>query len=103
MMRIYEEFRSAHGAREEIPNFHDISEDQQVLTQGQQWKTLWFYAYGVRADELRTMSGDRASLAEDPGNEVGDVLDSCAQETYSSASWSEQGRAKVPPRIDCTG
>lgn len=34
--------------RDEIPNFQDISEDQRVLTEGEQWKTFFFYAYGGR-------------------------------------------------------
>jgi aspartyl/asparaginyl beta-hydroxylase (cupin superfamily) len=32
-----------------IPNFQDISEDQKVLTQGDDWKTFFLYAYGHRA------------------------------------------------------
>ena len=37
--------------REEIPNFQDISEAQKVLTEGEQWKTFWLYAYGEKAEE----------------------------------------------------
>ncbi len=37
--------------REEIPNFQDVSEDQKVLTEGEQWKTFWLYAYGETAEE----------------------------------------------------
>ena len=37
--------------RERIPNFQDISEDQKVLTEGEQWKTYFFYAYGHKAEE----------------------------------------------------
>jgi ornithine lipid ester-linked acyl 2-hydroxylase len=50
-MTIRKELEALMARREEIPNFQDISEDQRVLTQGEQWKTLWFYAYGVRADD----------------------------------------------------
>jgi beta-hydroxylase len=32
--------------RERIPNFQDISEDQRVLTEGDQWKTLFLFGYG---------------------------------------------------------
>jgi beta-hydroxylase len=32
--------------REHIPNFQDLSADQKVLTEGNQWKTLIFYGYG---------------------------------------------------------
>jgi len=37
--------------REEIPNFQDISAAQRVLTEGDQWKTFWFCAYGEKAEE----------------------------------------------------
>ncbi len=37
--------------REQIPNFQDISEDQKVLTEGDQWKTFFFYAYGQKAEQ----------------------------------------------------
>jgi ornithine lipid ester-linked acyl 2-hydroxylase len=49
--RIRQELEMLMGRREEIPNFQDLSEDQRVLTEGEQWKTLWFYAYGVKADD----------------------------------------------------
>jgi hypothetical protein len=29
--------------REEIPNFQDVSVAQKALTEGDQWKTFWFY------------------------------------------------------------
>jgi aspartyl/asparaginyl beta-hydroxylase (cupin superfamily) len=35
----------------ELPNFQEISGDQQRLSQDDGWKTFFFYAYGVRADE----------------------------------------------------
>jgi aspartyl/asparaginyl beta-hydroxylase (cupin superfamily) len=37
--------------RDAIPNFQDISEDQKVLTEGEQWKTFFLYAYGHKAEE----------------------------------------------------
>ncbi len=37
--------------RQEIPNFQDLSEAQKVLTEGDQWKTFWFYGYGEKAEE----------------------------------------------------
>jgi aspartyl/asparaginyl beta-hydroxylase (cupin superfamily) len=37
--------------RDDIPNFQDISEAQKALTEGDQWKTFWFYAYGQKAEE----------------------------------------------------
>src|SRR5580704_11147962 len=37
--------------REEIPNFQDVSHAQKKLTEGDQWKTFWLYAYGKKAEE----------------------------------------------------
>jgi beta-hydroxylase len=37
--------------RERIPNFQDVSEDQRLLTEGEDWKSFFFYAYGHRAVE----------------------------------------------------
>ena len=37
--------------REEIPNFQDISKDQELLTEGEQWKTFFLYAYGHKAEQ----------------------------------------------------
>jgi ornithine lipid ester-linked acyl 2-hydroxylase len=37
--------------RQDIPNFQDISDAQKVLTEGDQWKTFWFYGYGEKAEE----------------------------------------------------
>ncbi len=37
--------------REDIPNFQDISDAQKHLTEGEQWKTFWLYAYGKKAEE----------------------------------------------------
>lgn len=36
--------------REALPNFQDISTDQRALTTDDRWKTLFFYAYGVKAE-----------------------------------------------------
>jgi beta-hydroxylase len=36
--------------RAAVPNFQDLSEDQAALTQGSDWKTFFFYAYGHRAE-----------------------------------------------------
>jgi len=36
--------------RDKIPNFQDISEDQNVLTEGDRWKTYFLYAYGHQAE-----------------------------------------------------
>jgi beta-hydroxylase len=32
--------------REEIPNFQDVSKAQRALTEGDQWKTFFFYSFG---------------------------------------------------------
>jgi len=37
--------------RGDIPNFQDVSEAQKVLTEGEQWKTFWLFAYGEKAEE----------------------------------------------------
>lgn len=37
--------------RDKIPNFQDISEDQNVLTEGDRWKTFFLYAYGHKAEQ----------------------------------------------------
>jgi ornithine lipid ester-linked acyl 2-hydroxylase len=36
--------------RSELPNFQDISRDQRHLSQDDGWKTVFFYAYGLRAE-----------------------------------------------------
>jgi len=50
-MTIRKELEAVMAQREEIPNFQDVWEDQKVLTQGEHWKTLWFYVYGQKADD----------------------------------------------------
>lgn len=37
--------------RQDIPNFQDVSDAQKVLTEGEQWKTFWLYAYGGKVEE----------------------------------------------------
>jgi len=37
--------------RDQIPNFQEISEDQNVLTEGDRWKTFFLYAYGHQAEQ----------------------------------------------------
>src|ERR1035437_1023699 len=49
--KVRKELESVMKRREDIPNFQDISDAQKVLTEGEQWKTFWFYAYGEKADE----------------------------------------------------
>jgi ornithine lipid ester-linked acyl 2-hydroxylase len=37
--------------RNQIPNFQDVSRDQALLTQGDDWKTFFFYIYGHKNEE----------------------------------------------------
>jgi beta-hydroxylase len=37
--------------REDLPNFHDISPDQYNITNDDNWKTFFFYAYGIKIDQ----------------------------------------------------
>jgi ornithine lipid ester-linked acyl 2-hydroxylase len=48
---VRKELEAVMERREEIPNFQDVSDAQKVLTEGEQWKTFWFYAYGEKAEE----------------------------------------------------
>ena len=48
---VRKELESLLTRREEIPNFQDISDAQKPLTEGDQWKTFWLYAYGEKAEE----------------------------------------------------
>ncbi len=45
-MTIRRELEPLMQRREEIPNFQDYSEGQKALTQDDQWKTFFFYAFG---------------------------------------------------------
>jgi ornithine lipid ester-linked acyl 2-hydroxylase len=48
---VRKELDSLLTRREEIPNFQDLSDAQKPLTEGDQWKTFWLYAYGNTAEE----------------------------------------------------
>jgi ornithine lipid ester-linked acyl 2-hydroxylase len=48
---VRKELEAVLSRREDIPNFQDISDDQKALTEGEQWKTFWLYAYGEKAEE----------------------------------------------------
>jgi ornithine lipid ester-linked acyl 2-hydroxylase len=48
---IRKELEAVLMRRDEIPNFQDVSDAQKVLTEGEQWKTFWFCAYGETAKE----------------------------------------------------
>lgn len=50
-MAIRKELEPLMQRREEIPNFQDYSEGQRALTQDDQWKTFFFYAFGNKEKE----------------------------------------------------
>lgn len=50
--------------RDKIPNFQDISEDQKILTEGEQWKTFFFYAYGHKAEQNCARCPETARLLQ---------------------------------------
>lgn len=45
-----------------IPNFQDLSEYQQPLTEGEDWKTFFFYVYGHPVDENCSRCPETARL-----------------------------------------
>lgn len=47
---IRRELDALLAQREKIPNFQDISADQRLLTEGEQWKTFFLYGYGHRIE-----------------------------------------------------
>ncbi len=50
-LAVRKELETVLQNREEIPNLQDILEKQKALTEGGQWKTFWFYAYGEKAED----------------------------------------------------
>lgn len=48
---IRKELDSLMVRREEIPNFQDVSKAQKALTEGDQWKTFFFYSFGHKNEE----------------------------------------------------
>ena len=61
---IRQELDQLLRCRDQIPNFQDISQDQAILTEGEQWKTFFFHAYGHRADENCACCPQTARLLE---------------------------------------
>jgi len=53
--------------REHLPNFQDISREQQGLTQDNRWKTYFFYAYGIKAGDVERCPETDRLLHEIPG------------------------------------
>jgi ornithine lipid ester-linked acyl 2-hydroxylase len=50
-MAIRKELDTLMMRREEIPNFQDVSKAQKALTEGDQWKTFFFYSFGNKTEE----------------------------------------------------
>ncbi|KAI9130689.1 aspartyl/asparaginyl beta-hydroxylase domain-containing protein [Acaryochloris sp. CCMEE 5410] len=48
--------------RDDLPNFQDISPDQYNITNDQRWKTFFFYAYGVTAEQNCRLCPETAKL-----------------------------------------
>jgi aspartyl/asparaginyl beta-hydroxylase (cupin superfamily) len=48
---ILTELETVLEQRTHIPNFQDLSEDQRILTEGEDWKTFFLYAYGHEVEE----------------------------------------------------
>jgi ornithine lipid ester-linked acyl 2-hydroxylase len=65
---ILDELQKALLRRTELPNFQDILPGQSNITQDQNWKTFFFYGYGIRSPQncLRCPKTD-AALRHIPG------------------------------------
>lgn len=50
--------------RDLIPNMQDVSEDQKVLTQGEQWKSFFLYMYGEKAQINCALCPETTRLVE---------------------------------------
>src|SRR5437899_1907398 len=50
--------------REELPNFQDISTDQESITDDDRWKTFFFYGYGFKSDTNCARCPETARLLE---------------------------------------
>lgn len=48
---IREELDQILEHREQLPNFQDISEDQEAITSDDQWKTYFLYGFGYKAEQ----------------------------------------------------
>ena len=48
---IRRELDALMARRQEIPNFQDVSKAQGALTEGDQWKTFFFYSFGNKNKE----------------------------------------------------
>jgi len=53
--------------RDELPNFQDISREQASLSTDNNWKTYFFYAYGVKAGDVERCPETARLVEEIPG------------------------------------
>jgi aspartyl/asparaginyl beta-hydroxylase (cupin superfamily) len=61
---IQQELWEVLSHEEEIPNFQDVSPTQAALTQGEQWKTYFFYGYGYKVEKNCAECPRTAALIE---------------------------------------
>ena len=65
---IREELDGLLLERDRVPNFQDISADQKILTERDQWKTFFLHAYGHRVlENCRRCPRTAAALSQIPG------------------------------------
>jgi len=50
--------------REQLPNFQDISTDQESITDDDRWKTYFFYGYGFKSETNCARCPETARLIE---------------------------------------
>jgi beta-hydroxylase len=50
--------------REQLPNFQDISEDQEAITSDDQWKTYFLYGFGYKAEQNCARCPETTRLVE---------------------------------------
>ncbi len=98
---IREELDEVLDYRDALPNFQDISTDQESITDDDRWKTFFLYGFGFRSrHQLRAVPGDRPARRVRPRHEDGDVLDPLAAQAHPRPLRSLQGHRPVPPRAE---
>ena len=87
--------------REHLPNFQDISTDQESITDDDRWKTFFLYGYGFKSEPncARCPQTTRLSLEEVPGMTTA-FFRSCRRTSTSPTTGALQGRAPLPPRSE---
>lgn len=61
---IREELDQILEHREQLPNFQDISEDQEAITDDDQWKTYFLYGFGYKAEHNCARCPETTKLIE---------------------------------------